>query len=126
MDEKALKWLATEIAKHIKTEADMTEFSKVLKKMTGEAALGAELTELKRGIQNILIACMDGLKGFPYAINTVFPQARIQLCIVHLVHNSLKYVSWKEDQAVTQGLKQIYQSDPESLAQQALDEFVQT
>jgi putative transposase len=84
------------------------------------------LTELKnRGIQDILIACVDGLKGFPDAINTVFPQARIQLCIVHMVRNSLKYVSWKDYKAVTQGLKQIYQSDTESLAQQALDEFAQ-
>ncbi len=55
------------------------------------------LTELQnRGVQDILIACVDGLKGFPDAINTVYPQTQIQLCIVHMVRNSLKYVSWKD------------------------------
>ena len=55
------------------------------------------LTELtNRGVKEILIACIDGLKGFPEAINTVFPSAKIQLCIVHMVRNSLKFVSWKD------------------------------
>ncbi len=55
------------------------------------------LTELKnRGLNDILIACVDGLKGFPDAINTVYPKARIQLCIVHMVRNSLRFVSWKD------------------------------
>ena len=55
------------------------------------------LTELKnRGLQDIFIACVDGLKGFPDAIMSVYPQARIQLCIIHMVRNSLKYVSWKD------------------------------
>ena len=55
------------------------------------------LTELKnRGLQDIFIACVDGLKGFPEAINSVYPQAHIQLCIIHMVRNSLKYVSWKD------------------------------
>jgi putative transposase len=84
------------------------------------------LTELQnRGIQDILIACVDGLKGFPDAINTVYPQARIQLCIVHMVRNSLKYVSWKDYKPVTQGLKQIYQAQTEELALQALESFAQ-
>lgn len=60
------------------------------------------LTELKnRGLNDILIACVDGLKGFPYAINAVYPEARIQLCIVHMVRNSLRFVSWKDYKAVT-------------------------
>lgn len=60
------------------------------------------LTELKnRGLNDILIACIDGLKGFPDAINTVYPEARIQLCIVHMVRNSLRFVSWKDYKAVT-------------------------
>ena len=55
------------------------------------------VTELRnRGVQDIFIACVDGLKGFPEAIENVFPKTRIQLCIVHLVRNSLKYVGWKE------------------------------
>lgn len=71
------------------------------------------LTELKtRGLQDILIACVDGLKGFPDAINSVFPQTHIQLCIIHMVRNSLKYVSWKDYKAVTSGLKTVYQARP--------------
>ncbi len=66
------------------------------------------LTELnQRGVEDILIACVDGLKGFPDAIKTVFPQTHIQLCIVHMVRNSLKYVSWKDYKAVTADLKRV-------------------
>lgn len=66
------------------------------------------LTELKnRGLQDILIACKDGLKGFPDAINSVYSQAHIQLCIIHMVRNSLKYVSWKDSKALTSGLKAL-------------------
>lgn len=66
------------------------------------------VTELKnRGLQDILIACVDGLKGFPDAINRVYPQAHIQLCIIHMVRNSLKYVSCKDSKAVTSGLKAL-------------------
>ena len=75
------------------------------------------VTELKnRGVQDIFIACVDGLKGFPEAIETVFPQAQVQLCIVHIVRNSLKYVSWKQRKKLTADLKKIYQS---STAEQA-------
>ena len=82
------------------------------------------LTELQnRGVRDILIACVDGLKGFPDAINTVFPETRIQLCIVHMVRNSLKYVVWKDYRAVTTDLKRIYQSVTEAEALHALDEF---
>lgn len=64
------------------------------------------LTELKNhGLQDILIACVDGLKGFPDAINAVYPDTHIQLCIIHMVRNSLKYVSWKDYKAVTADLK---------------------
>lgn len=66
------------------------------------------LTELKNhGLRDILIACEDGLKGFPDAINSVYPQAHIQLCIIHMVRNSLKYVSWKDYKALTCGLKSL-------------------
>lgn len=82
------------------------------------------LTELKnRGIQDILIACVDGLKGFPDAINSVYPQTHIQLCIIHMVRNSLKYVSWKDYKAVTSGLKTVYQAPTEEAALMALDKF---
>ena len=60
------------------------------------------LTELQtRGVQDILIACVDGLKGLPDAINTVYPKTRIQLCIVHMVRNSIKFVPWKDYKPVT-------------------------
>ncbi|EAA4513069.1 IS256 family transposase [Salmonella enterica subsp. enterica] len=82
------------------------------------------LTELKnRGLQDILIACVDGLKGFPDAINSVYPQTHIQLCIIHMVRNSLKYVAWKDYKAVTSGLKTIYQAPTEEAALMALDAF---
>lgn len=82
------------------------------------------LTELKnRGLQDILIACVDGLKGFPDAINSVYPQTHIQLCIIHMVRNSLKYVVWKDYKAVTAGLKTIYQAATEDAALLALDKF---
>ena len=82
------------------------------------------LTELKnRGLEDILIACVDGLKGFPDAIAAEYPQTKVQLCIVHMVRNSLRYVSWKDYKAVTADLKQIYQSATEHEARQALAAF---
>ena len=84
------------------------------------------LTELQnRGVKDILIACVDGLKGFPDAIGTVFPDTRIQLCIVHRVRNSLKYVPWKDYKSVTADLKRIYKSATEDEALQELDQFAQ-
>ena len=85
------------------------------------------LTELKnRGVEQILIACVDGLSGFPDAINTAFPQAKIQLCIVHMVRNSLKFVPWKDYKAVTADLKQIYSSATEQEGSLELDRFSET
>jgi transposase-like protein len=85
------------------------------------------LTELKtRGLKDILIACVDGLKGFPDAIQVEYPNTKIQLCIVHMVRNSLKYVSWKDYKAVTADLKRIYQSATEAEARQALEHFAAT
>lgn len=82
------------------------------------------LTELQnRGVQDILIACVDGLKGFPDAIHTVYPQTKIQLCIVHMIRNSVKYVPWKDYKAVTAELKQIYQAVTEEQALLALEQF---
>ncbi len=82
------------------------------------------LTELQnRGVQDILIACVDGLKGFPDAINTVFPETQIQLCIVHMVRNSMKYVPWKDYKAITADLKTIYQGSSEESALKALADF---
>ena len=82
------------------------------------------LTELKgRGLQDVLIACVDGLKGFPEAIEAEFPQCKIQLCIVHMIRNSLKLVPWKDYKAVTADLKLIYQGTTEIEAQAHLEQF---
>ena len=84
------------------------------------------LTELKnRGVKDVLIACVDGLKGFPDAIEAVFPQAQIQLCLVHLVRASLNYVNWKERKAVAADLKQIYRAATVDEAEAALAEFAE-
>lgn len=82
------------------------------------------LTELQnRGVKDIFIACVDGLKGFPEAIETVFPQAQVQLCLVHLVRASLNYVNWKERKLVAADLRQIYRSATVAEAEAALEEF---
>jgi len=82
------------------------------------------ITELKnRGVADVFIACIDGLKGFPEAIEAVFPQAQVQLCIVHQVRGSLNYVSWKQRKEVAADLKPIYQASTVEEAEQRLDEF---
>ena len=82
------------------------------------------VTELKnRGVTDIFIACVDGLKGFPEAIESVFPQTEVQLCIVHLVRHSLNYVGWKQRKEVAADLKLIYTAATDRDAEQRLDEF---
>jgi putative transposase len=82
------------------------------------------VTDLKnRGVNDIFIACVDGLKGFPEAIESVFPQTEVQLCIVHLVRHSLNYVGWKERKSVAADLKRIYNAATEAEAEQRLSEF---
>ena len=82
------------------------------------------VTELKnRGVKDIFIACVDGLKGFPEAIEAVFPNTQVQLCIVHMVRHSLNYVSWKQRKEVAEDLKTIYQAPTLDHAQSNLDSF---
>jgi transposase-like protein len=82
------------------------------------------LNELKnRGVQDILIAAVDGLSGFPDAINAVFPQTEVQLCMVHMVRNSVKYVPYKDRKAVVTDLKEIYLAPSADAAGTALDRF---
>jgi len=84
------------------------------------------LTELQqRGLKDIFIAAVDGLTGFPEAINTAYPKTKIQLCIVHMVRNSLRFVSWKERKAVAADLKKIYQSLTVEEAERELEAFAQ-
>lgn len=82
------------------------------------------LTELKnRGLRDILIASVDGLKGFPQAIEALYPQTEVQLCMVHMVRNSLRYVSWKERKEVARDLRAIYTAPTAEAAAMALDGF---
>lgn len=84
------------------------------------------MTELKnRGVQDIFIACCDGLKGFPEAIEAVYPQTQVQLCIVHQVRHSLRYVNWKQRKVVAADLKRIYGASTLAEAELALDEFAE-
>lgn len=84
------------------------------------------LTELKnRGVRDMFIGCVDGLKGFPDAMQAVFPATAVQLCLVHMVRNSLNYVGWKERKAVALDLKQIYRAATVAEAEQALSQFEQ-
>ena len=85
------------------------------------------LTELQnRGVQDILIACVDGLKGFPDAINTVYPHAQVQLCIVHMVRYSMKFVPWTDKKAIAADLKAIYGADTLEIAEANLEHFDET
>jgi putative transposase len=82
------------------------------------------LTEIRnRGVNDILIACVDGLKGFPEAIQSVYPKTQVQLCIVHMVRNSLNYVNWKERKAVAADLRMVYHAATAEEAEQRLRDF---
>jgi transposase-like protein len=82
------------------------------------------INELKlRGVNDILIAVVDGLKGFPEAITTVFPQAMVQTCVVHLIRNSLSFVSWKDRKTILPSIKAIYRAENADAALQRLEEF---
>jgi len=82
------------------------------------------LTELKsRGVEDIFIACVDGLKGFPEAIHSLFPKTDVQLCVVHMVRNSLKYIPYKERKLVATDLKTIYKAPTIESAEEALANF---
>ena len=82
------------------------------------------MTELKnRGVEDILIAVVDGLKGFPDAITAVFPQAQVQTCIVHLIRTSLDFVSYKDRKAVAAALREIYRAKDADAGAAALDAF---
>src|SRR5260221_2620888 len=84
------------------------------------------LTELQnRGVKDLFIACVDGLTGLPEAIETVYPQTRVQLCMVHLMRNSLRYVSYKHMKVVATDLKAIYSAATETEAEFNLELFAE-
>jgi|SRR5882672_9952741 len=85
------------------------------------------ITELKnRGVEDIFIACCDGLKGFPEAIEAVFPKTVVQTCIVHMIRNSARFVSWTQRKALCADLKLVYRAETEDAALRALDAFEAT
>jgi putative transposase len=84
----------------------------------------AVINELRnRGVQDILIAVVDGLKGFPAAINSAFPETTVQTCIVHLVRHSLNFCSWKDRKAVAAKLRDVYSAETAEAAREALEAF---
>ena len=84
------------------------------------------VTELKnRGVEDILIACVDGLKGFPEALESVFPKITVQTCIVHMIRNSTRLISWKDRKEVARDLKPIYTAVDRDAAESALADFDQ-
>jgi putative transposase len=84
------------------------------------------MNELKnRGVEDVLIAVVDGLKGFPEAITAVFPQAQVQTCIVHLIRHSLAFVSYKDRKTVVAALKQIYRAKDADAGKTALEAFAE-
>jgi len=84
-------------------------------------------TELQqRGVQDCFVACVDGLSGLPEALETIFPQTQVQLCIVHKVRQALRYVVWKERRSVARDLRAIYGSSTLEEAEEALEQLAQT
>jgi putative transposase len=84
------------------------------------------LTDMRnRGLNDIFVACVDGLAGFPEAIRAAYPQTKVQLCVVHLVRAALRYVSTEDSKEVARGLRKIYQAATLAEAEQALEEFAQ-
>ena len=82
------------------------------------------LTDLNnRGLEDILIACVDGLKGFPEAINSIFPNTEVQLCVIHQIRNSMKYVASKNQKALMADLKPVYKAATKEAAETALDDL---
>lgn len=82
------------------------------------------MNELKnRGVEDVLIAVVDGLKGFPEAITAVFPEAVVQTCIVHLIRNSMDFASWKDRKAVAAELRKVYRSKDADAGKEALEAF---
>jgi putative transposase len=85
------------------------------------------LTDLtERGVKDILIACVDGLTGFPEAIETIFPKTEVQLCIIHQIRNSLRYVTWKDARLFMADLKKVYQASTKEIAEANLDTLEET
>ena len=116
-DEGSVKNKAVYLALGIQRDGTKDVLGLWIQQTEGAKFWLAVMNELKnRGLQDILIAVIDGLKGFPEAITAVFPDAEIQTCIVHLIRNSLSFCNWKQRQPVARELKQIYEAETAELA----------
>ena len=120
------------VAVHVVLGVDLDGHRDVLGHWVGDGAEGANywlkvLSDLQnRGVQDALIACVDGLSGFEDAIHAVFPLARVQRCIIHQIRNSLKYVSWKDRKAFVADLKTVYQAATREEGEAQLDRLGDT
>ena len=123
-DEGSVKNKAVYVALGVRTDGRKEILGLWIEQTEGAKFWLRVMNELKsRGVEDILIAIVDGLKGFPDAITAVFPKCQVQTCIVHLIRNSLDFVPWKDRKAVVAALKNIYQAKDAIAALAALDEF---
>ena len=123
-DEGLVRNKAVYIALAITGEGDKEVLGLWIEQTEGAKFWLKVMNELKtRGVQDVLIAVVDGLKGFPEAIGASFPQTIVQTCIVHLIRNSLAFVSWKDRKAVLPGLRAIYRADTAEAALVELEAF---
>jgi transposase-like protein len=126
-DEGTVKNKAVYLALAIRTDGVKEILGLWIEQTEGAKFWLRVMTELRnRGVQDILIAVVDGLKGFPDAITAVFPQTQVQTCIVHLLRNSLEFVSWKDYKSVTQALREVYRAENADTARQRLEEFAES
>ena len=123
-EEGSVKTRAVYVALAIDMDGEKEALGLWLAPTEGAASWLAIFAELKaRGMEDCFIACVDGLRGLPEAIETLFPHARVQLCIVHQVRKSLRYVPWKERKAVAASLRAVYAAPTEQAALSALGAF---
>jgi putative transposase len=123
-DEGLVRNKAVYVALAITAEGDKEVLGLWIEQTEGAKFWLKVMNELKaRGVADFLIAVVDGLTGFPDAIGAVFPQTTVQTCIVHLIRNSLAFVSWKDRRTVTPAIKAIYRAETVEAAEARLDEF---
>jgi transposase-like protein len=123
-DEGLVKNKAVYVALALNSDGEKSVLGLWIEQAEGAKFWLKVVNELKaRGVNDILIAVVDGLKGFPEAITSVFPQTVVQTCIVHLIRNSLAFVSWKDRKAILPSIKAIYRAENADMALVRLEEF---
>ncbi|HWA89066.1 MAG TPA: IS256 family transposase, partial [Rhizomicrobium sp.] len=123
-DEGTVKNKAVYVALGLKPCGDKDVLGLWIEQTEGAKFWLKVMNDLKvRGVGDILIAVVDGLKGFPEAINSIYPQTLVQTCIVHLIRNSLSFVSWKDRKTILPSIKAIYRAENAEAALQRLEEF---